>query len=179
MTIDVADFDGARRTVLTAADVVAAVAVVAANIGELNAVPAEFSVNARLKDLNTNVAALTAAVTVWGVELAALNANTAAAGVYPSGQEGESVVASQTDQILGGAGAVGDRLNFITIQPATTSPGVVTVKDGATTIYTFPGGASSVGSLVPFTVVIDGTAATRFTITTGANVSVRAVGDFT
>lgn len=93
--------------------------------------------------------------------------------------EYETVAASQPDQVLGSTGAVGDRLQGIIINPATTSPGNVIIKDGATTIYTFTGGASSVpglGSIVVGLGIVSVSGA--FKITTGANVSVIAVGDF-
>ncbi len=91
----------------------------------------------------------------------------------------ESVAASQTNQILGSTGAAGDRLDYLTIQPATTSPGNVIIKDGSTTIFTFPGGASSVSNLVPFIVPLSAGAATNWNITTGTNVSCIGTGKFT
>jgi hypothetical protein len=95
--------------------------------------------------------------------------------------EGESVAASQTNQSLGATGGSGDYFSHLTIIPATTSPGVVTIKDGSLTAYTiFTGGASSVTSLVPFTVPVGETSTDgAWQITTGANVSVRAAGNFT
>lgn len=103
-----------------------------------------------------------------------------ATGVPTTGTEYETVAASQTAQALGATGATGDYLSHIVIIPATTSPGVVTVLDNATTIVAFPGGASSVSSLAPITVPIMAVSVTgAWKITTGANVSVVAVGDFT
>lgn len=92
----------------------------------------------------------------------------------------EPVAASQTDQVLGGAGAVGDTLSHLVVFPATTAPGTVVIKDNTTVIGTFPGGASSVSNLVPFTIPV-GVASKNgaFKITTGADVSVIAVGRFT
>lgn len=92
----------------------------------------------------------------------------------------EAVAAGQTDQVLGATGAIGDYLAAILIQPGTTSPGAVVVKDGVTTIWTFPGGASSVGALYPFPVPfgiksVNG----AWTVTTGADVTVLASGSFT
>lgn len=104
--------------------------------------------------------------------------------VYASGLENETVAASQTDQILGATGAVGDRLDYLLVVPATTSPGIVEVQDAdGTAVTVFTGGASSVSNLVPF-VIIWGKACTGVTtpgwkITTGANVSVVAFGNFT
>ncbi len=93
----------------------------------------------------------------------------------------ETVAAGQTDQALGATGAAGDYLSGLTITPATTSPGVVSIKDGAgSSITIFPGGASSVPSLVPFFIKIGATSsAGAWSVTTGANISVVATGRFT
>lgn len=98
----------------------------------------------------------------------------------PSAGNYEAVAANATAQVLGGAGAVGDRLNTVTIFPANTSPGHVIINDGATAIATFPGGAASVSNLVPF--IIDVSAlciGANWNVTTGADVSVLANGKFT
>jgi hypothetical protein len=58
--------------------------------------------------------------------------------------EYETVAASQTNQVLGGTGATGDYLNGVIIIPATTSPGAVSIKDGANAAITlFTGGTNS------------------------------------
>lgn len=97
------------------------------------------------------------------------------------GAEWETVAASQTDQVLGATGATGDLLSRLLVVPATTSPGVVQIKDGAgTAITVFVGGVSSVASLVPFSIPLNLVSLTgAWKITTGANVSVLAAGDFT
>ena len=96
------------------------------------------------------------------------------------GSEYETVAASQTAQVLGATGAVGDYLAEILIIPATTSPGLVTILDGATSIPIFVGGTSSVSNLVPFSVVLGITSVSgAWKVTTGANVSVIGIGDFT
>lgn len=98
--------------------------------------------------------------------------------------EYETVAASQTNQALGASGATGDYLGTVWIVPATTSPGSVVVKDGSTSpdvgITVFTGGASSVSNLVPFPVAL-GIRSTSggWSVTTGANVSVIATGNFT
>lgn len=98
-----------------------------------------------------------------------------------AGWQYETVAAGQTTQALGVTGAAGDFLEGVLIIPATTSPGAVAIKDGANTAITiFTGGAGSVASLVPFFVpVCANSAAGAWQITTGANVSVIAVGMFT
>lgn len=91
----------------------------------------------------------------------------------------ETVAASQTAQVLGGSGAKGDYLSHLVVIPATTSPGNVLLLDNATSITLFAGGATSVADLVPFSIVVDAVSVSgAWKITTGANVSVVAVGNF-
>ncbi|WP_316172417.1 hypothetical protein [Bradyrhizobium sp. SZCCHNRI2049] len=91
----------------------------------------------------------------------------------------ESVAAGQTDQVMGTTGAIGDTLLGILIIPATTSPGAVSVKDNATSFTIFTGGASSVADLKPFFVPLGMRSASgAWKVTTGANVSVVAIGNF-
>lgn len=95
--------------------------------------------------------------------------------------EYEDVAASQTNQALGATGASGDYLSGLLVIPATTSPGVVQIKDGSNSAVTvFTGGASSVSNLVPFFIPM-GTYSVSgaWQVTTGANVSVRGIGNFT
>lgn len=93
--------------------------------------------------------------------------------------EYETVAASQTDQMLGGAGAAGDYLSHLIVIPATTSPGGVSIEDGATNIPVFTGGADSVTSLTAFMIPLGLTSLSGgWEITTGADVSVLAVGNF-
>lgn len=106
-------------------------------------------------------------------------AEATAASRSQSASEYESVAASQTAQVLGTTGATGDYLAGLLVVPATTSPGLVTILDNATSIPVFVGGASSVSNLVPFFVplgVISVSGAWK--VTTGAAVSVVAVGNF-
>jgi hypothetical protein len=100
---------------------------------------------------------------------------------HVGGTEYETVAASQTDQSLGATGATGDYLSGVLVIPATTSPGAVAIKDGAgSAITVFTGGATSVGSLVPFFVPIGAkSGAGAWKVTTGTNVSAIGVGDFT
>jgi hypothetical protein len=96
------------------------------------------------------------------------------------GSEYEKVAASQTDQALGATGGTGDLINGILVIPATTAPGAITLKDGATSIAVFTGGASSVSNLVPFFIPLGiRSVSGAWSLTTGANVSAIAVGDFT
>lgn len=92
----------------------------------------------------------------------------------------ETVAASQTAQALGATGAVGDFIAGILVIPATTSPGVVTLLDNATSIPVFVGGASSVSDLKPFMIPLGlKSVSGAWKITTGAAVSAIGIGDFT
>lgn len=101
--------------------------------------------------------------------------------IAPTDYKYEAVAASDTDEVLGATGAVDDFLSHIVVQPATIAPGNVIVKDGTTAIYTYPGTADYPASLQPFVVPfgIRSRNAGGFKVTTGANVSVLAAGDFT
>ena len=92
----------------------------------------------------------------------------------------ETVAASQSAQVLGASGTVGDYLSGVLVIPATTSPGAITLTDNVTAISIFAGGASSVGSLVPFMIPVGAVSASgAWKLTTGANVSCMAIGVFT
>lgn len=104
--------------------------------------------------------------------------NSAGTPIPGGGLEYETVAASQTDQVLGATGAAGDYLSHIVIQPATTGAGTVTVKDGTTVIFTFTTGtlADLSSKTVPFSAFsVNG----AWKVTTGSNVAVLGVGDFT
>lgn len=94
--------------------------------------------------------------------------------------EYEDVIASQTAQVIGSAtDGAGQHLSHIIVIPATTSPGAVALLDDTASTTIFAGGASSVSNLVPFTIFLGCDSKNGpWKITTGANVSVRAVGDF-
>jgi hypothetical protein len=90
----------------------------------------------------------------------------------------ETVAASVTGQVLGSVGSKGDFLRGLLVTPATTTPGAVTIIDGATSIIVFAGGTL----LEPLPFYIDlgvASASGAWSITTGASLSVVAVGNFT
>ena len=93
-----------------------------------------------------------------------------------------TIAASQTTQAMtgGSGGATGDYLSQCTIVPATTAPGVVTILDNATAIYSYPGGGTTaLTTLVPFTIPVGAVSVSgAWKVTTGANVSVVCVGKF-
>lgn len=102
--------------------------------------------------------------------------------VWVSGVEGasyETVAASQTDQVLGAIGYAGDTLLGLLVVPATTAAGTVQIKDGGGTAVTVFTGGGTLVDLKPFFVSV-GAKSTggAWKVTTGANVSVVAVGYF-
>lgn len=119
--------------------------------------------------LDVDVTRVSGNVAVTNVKL-----SDAIAGEY------ETVAASQTAQALGATGATGDYVSGILVIPATTSPGVVTLLDNATSIPVFVGGASSVSNLVPFFIPLGMYSVSgAWKITTGTNVSCIGIGNFT
>lgn len=94
--------------------------------------------------------------------------------------EYEDVAAGQTAQVIGAGGTgPGQHISHIIVIPATTSPGAIALLDDSTSTTVFAGGANSVSNLVPFTIFLGCDSKNGpWKITTGANVSVRAVGDF-
>lgn len=95
-------------------------------------------------------------------------------------QRYETVAASQTAQVLGLNGQVGDRITRLIIIPTTVAGGVVTLLDGSTSIPVYVGGATTaLLEVKPITVELGMCSASgAWKITTGANISVIAVGDF-
>lgn len=93
----------------------------------------------------------------------------------------ETVAASQTDQVLGPTGAKGDLLSGLLVVPTSKSPGAVSIKDdGGSAITVFAGGTDSLATLHSFYVPINAVSLSgAWKVTTGANVSVFATGNFT
>jgi hypothetical protein len=91
------------------------------------------------------------------------------------------VAASQTAQVLGATGSVGDYIEGLLIVPAVVGCGAVTLLDGATSITIFVGGGTT--ALVdpkPFYVKLGMRSVEGpWKLTTGASVSCIAMGDFT
>lgn len=94
----------------------------------------------------------------------------------------ETVAASQTDQVLGATGAIGDYLAGVLIVPGTAGCGAVSIKDGSGSAITIfaGGGTTALPTLAPIFVPL-GIYATGagWKITTGANVTAIGIGDFT
>lgn len=94
------------------------------------------------------------------------------------GEDYETVAASQTAQVLGTTGTAGDLLKRLVISPATTGPGLVTIIDGATSIVIMVTGGTT--TLAPINVELGMKSRNGpWSITTGANLTVIAIGKFT
>lgn len=93
-------------------------------------------------------------------------------------KEYEDVAAGTTAQTIGESAVSGAYLSHLIVFPASTSPGAVTLIDDGVSKVIFPGGADSVSNLVPFVIFFGIDSLGTLQLTTGANVSVRAVGDF-
>ena len=98
-----------------------------------------------------------------------------------AGSDYERIGANAADVTLGGAGAAGDFLGGLVIVPASKSPGSVSIKDGDDpALSVFAGGADSISTLHPIQIGF-GIVSTNgaWSVTTGADVSVFAIGRFT
>ena len=88
----------------------------------------------------------------------------------------ETVAASQTAQVLGGTGAVGDYLHRIVVTVTTTGTSTLSVLDNSTTVLTM---AANTPIGVYSLEINAASASGPWKITTGAGVTVLAVGFFT
>lgn len=103
-------------------------------------------------------------------------------GVKLAQDEYKIVGQSQTAITLGTTGAANDYIASVLIVPGNTSPGAVTLLDNnsSISIVLFAGGANSISTLHPFTASLGMKSVTGpWKITTGANVTALAIGDFT
>jgi len=99
----------------------------------------------------------------------------------------EAIAASQTAQVLGATGAIGDVIRTLIIVPATTAPGAVSVGDGDNADIPVYTGGTVGADLTPIVInfgpdgikAVDGGSPVGWDVTTGANVSVIAIGRFT
>ena len=89
----------------------------------------------------------------------------------------ETVAVSQTAQVLGGTGAVGDYLHRLIISNVTVATASVTLLDGATSIVIQTGGATLVAGVqsVECNMI---SASGAWKVTTGAGATVIGVGIF-
>ena len=89
----------------------------------------------------------------------------------------EHVAASQTAQVLGGTGAIGDYLHRIVCTVSTAATGTVTVLDGSTSHVVLPNSPGN--GIGVYNIEFNTRSKTgAWKITTGAGVEVLAVGIF-
>ena len=88
----------------------------------------------------------------------------------------ETVAASQTAQVLGGSGAVGDYLHRIVVTVTATGTSTLSVLDNSTTVLTM---AANTPVGVYSLEINAASASGPWKITTGAGLTVMAVGFFT
>jgi hypothetical protein len=89
----------------------------------------------------------------------------------------ETVAKSQTAQVLGLLGAQGDYVERLIIVPETTSPGLVSLLDGSTTLAIMVAGTTTIAPIMVDLGLYSKTGA--WSVTTGDNVHVVAIGSFT
>lgn len=97
------------------------------------------------------------------------------------GHDYELVLASQTDQVLGGSGAAGNLLERVIIIPTTTAAGAVAIKDGSGSSFNVfdGGGTTALSDLKPIVVQLSMRSTSgAWKVTTGANVRALCVGKF-
>lgn len=98
-----------------------------------------------------------------------------------AGPNYELVPQNSANQILGGTGAVGDRLDFVVFMPSILACGSVTINDNATLVALYGGGtvaplADLKPSIIPiFTKSLTG----PWKVTTGVSVAALCIGKFT
>jgi hypothetical protein len=101
--------------------------------------------------------------------------------ILPRGDLYEAVAASQTDQVLGVAGAVGDYLEALIILPSATQVNnTFSVKDGSTAIAALANAAGGVAvSSVPIRIDVKMSSVNGgWKITTGSGTILVAIGKF-
>lgn len=102
--------------------------------------------------------------------------------IAPGGSAYETVAASQSDQILGATGAVGDYLETLVITVATAATAAVSIKDGNGSAIPIlpnsPGGGVGV-YVVPIRLRSVNATTPGWKVTTGAGSTVLAGGSFT
>jgi hypothetical protein len=96
--------------------------------------------------------------------------------VAVGGTEYEAVAASQTNQVLGTAGSVNDLIARLVVDVGTAATSTVSIKDGANTAIEVVPANTPIG---PYVIEL-GIRSTNgaWQITTGAGVSVIAIGQF-
>ncbi len=92
----------------------------------------------------------------------------------------ETIAASQSAQVMGGAGKAGDYLSHVLIVPATTSPGALQITDGGGSAITVYAGGTVGADLTPIDINIGAISTSgAWKVTTNGNMSAIAFGSFT
>lgn len=102
--------------------------------------------------------------------------------MYVSDSEGdyEAVAASQTDQIMGAVGAVGDRLLRVIVSVATSATGTCSIKDGNGAAIPLTAANTPIGVYsIELNIKALATTTPGWKITTGAGATAIGIGDFT
>ena len=99
--------------------------------------------------------------------------------VIDGGAQYETVAASQTNQVLGGAGAIGDAIAGVWFFPGSTTPAAWSVLDNTTTVFAWPAGITLTDTRPIFIPLGDKSASGAWKITTGANCALTVHGKFT
>ncbi len=122
--------------------------------------------------------AIVVAISPNSVNINGRNTPANSAPVVEASRTYQDVAASATATVLGSTGATGDWLEGILVVPETTGAGTVALLDLSTSVNVFVTGTLT--SLVPFYVPMGCLSKNgAWKITTGANVHIRAFGNFT
>jgi hypothetical protein len=89
----------------------------------------------------------------------------------------ETVAAGQTDQVMGGTGAVGDYLDKVIITVATAASSTCSIKDGGGSAIPLTAANTPIGVYVVY--VEAPSVAGAWKVTTGAGATAIAIGNFT
>jgi hypothetical protein len=88
----------------------------------------------------------------------------------------ETVAVSQTDQVMGGAGAVGDYFHLIIVTVATAATGTASIKDGSGSAIPLTAANTPIGV---YPIMLNMRSATgAWSVTTGAGATAVGVGIF-
>lgn len=100
--------------------------------------------------------------------------------VVPHTHSYETVAASQTDQILGAVGAVGDLLEAVIISVGTSATGTCSIKDGNGSAIPLTPANTPIGVyVIPMRSRARNATTPGWSITTGAGATAIGVGQFT
>jgi hypothetical protein len=89
-----------------------------------------------------------------------------------------NAVTALTESTTGGTGKLGDEIDWLWIFPTTTTPGAVTLSDGGTSVWPWPGGITLADIRPIFVPLNIRSQVGGWTVTTPAGVTVLASGAF-